>query len=124
MDPISNMLTAIRNASRAKKSQVILPYSRMKSDMLRVLKQYGFVADFQKSADQIPMLTITLHPDRQDLALDQISKSGQRQYVQHKELKKVKNGLGISIVSTSQGVMSNIEAYQKRLGGELLCQVY
>ena len=124
-DPISDLLTRIRNARNARKDSVTLSHSKTKEAILKVLKDRKFVADYEivKNGD-FDELEITLNQDLMDLNLKQVSKPGQRIYVKSSLLKKVNGGLGVAIVSTSKGIMSGEEAKKNKLGGELICEVY
>lgn len=123
-DPIADMLTRIRNAQSARKPRTTVPASRLKKDVLAVLKQYGFIAEFAEEANgAAKTLVVTLPTDRQ-LTITRVSKPGQRTYRPADELKSVKNGLGISVISTSAGVMSHVEAKKKGIGGEVICEIY
>lgn len=124
-DPISDLLTRIRNARNARKDTVTLSYSKTKEAILKVMKDRKFIADYEvvKNGD-FNDLEVTLNQDLMDLNLKQVSKPGQRIYVKSTTLKKVNGGLGVAIVSTSKGIMSGEEAQKNKLGGELICEVY
>jgi small subunit ribosomal protein S8 len=133
LDPIADMLTRIRNAQRAGKRQVSLPYSKMKHRLADILLKEGFVEGVaEEKTEKFPELVIVLKytkvsQTRKNPAINEItrvSKEGCRIYVQNNEIKKVKNGYGIAIISTSQGVMTGGEAYAKGLGGEYICKVW
>jgi small subunit ribosomal protein S8 len=123
------MLTRIRNASSAKHEKVLIPGSRIKARVAEVLKAEGFIKDFilHKDATQ-GSLTVVLRygPDREPAitGIKRTSKPGLRRYSAKREIPEVLNGLGISILSTSQGVMVDREARAKGVGGELLCTVW
>lgn len=124
-DPIADLLTRIRNAHMRGRTTVVIPYSKIKEEILKILKQYKFIVDFtDKKELSYKELVITLNEDLGELALNRVSKPGQRIYVKSDEIKKVKNGLGIGIISTSQGIMTSAEAKKKGLGGEMICEVY
>ncbi len=124
-DPIADLLTRIRNAGRAHHEKVSAPYSKIKEGILKVLKTKGYVEDFKVETEgKFKVLTITLKEGRTDLSLTRISKPGQRIYIKTDELKTIKSGLGIVILSTSKGIMTNYEARKQNLGGELICEVY
>jgi small subunit ribosomal protein S8 len=119
-DPIADFLTSIRNAERARKKEVLVPYSRMKSDIAHVLKDQGYVSEVEmvSEAKKKPQLKMKLKGAI--LKIQRQSKPGLRRYVQADEIPDVLRGMGISVVSTSQGVMAGHEAKKRRLGGELL----
>ncbi len=127
-DPIADMLTRIRNAVMARHDSVLIPASKMKISIGKILKEEGFIADYGvlKGKPQ-RMLKIHLkYIDNQPaiLGLERISKSGLRVYVKKRHIPRVYGGLGIAIVSTPKGVMTGQEAWRKGLGGELLCYVW
>ena len=127
-DPIADMLTRIRNANLRKHPTVSAPASKIKLDILRVLKEEGYISDFVKIEDEKQgMISITLkYVNKTSVikGLKRISKPGLKVYAKRNELPKVLNGLGVAIVSTSGGVMSDREARQKNLGGEVLAFVW
>ncbi|MFZ2289330.1 MAG: 30S ribosomal protein S8 [Halopseudomonas yangmingensis] len=126
-DPLADMLTRIRNAQMAEKSSVSMPSAKLKVAVAKVLKDEGYVADFQVSADAKPVLSIELKyfegkPVIEDLK--RVSRPGLRQYKPVNELPRVKGGLGVSIVSTNKGVMTDRAARAAGIGGEVLCTVF
>lgn len=125
-DPIADLLTRIRNAERADLSSLRVPYSRIKHEICRLLEKEGYLKDVQQVTDEkFPRLEIALLADRKTpLNLRRVSKPGQRIYQGHKAIRPVLNKLGIAIVSTSQGLMTDAQARKKKLGGELLCEIY
>jgi small subunit ribosomal protein S8 len=126
-DPISDMLTRIRNASRALLPAVELPHSRMKESLAQILKKEGYVAEVSVDGKTIKKLKIQLkYRGKKNVieGLKRISKPGLRKYVGATEIPRVLGGLGISIVSTSEGVMTGTQAKKKNLGGELLCYIW
>lgn len=128
-DPVGDMLTRIRNASSAKHEKVMIPGSRIKTRLAEVLKAEGFIKDFiVHKDDKQGSLTVILRygPDREAAitGIKRTSKPGLRRYSSKREIPDVLNGLGISILSTSQGVMVDREARAKGVGGELLCTVW
>lgn len=124
-DPISDLLTRIRNAIKAQKQSVTIDYSRVKQNILEVMKEKSFIHDFTVEEEgKHKIINIKLSNKRQELHLKRISKPGQRIYVKTNELRSVKSGLGIMILSTPKGIMSNLEAKKQHLGGEILCEVY
>lgn len=123
MDSIANLLTKIRNAHHAHQSMVTISHSRIKEKIVKILEKEGFIEEASViKTGKFPELKIKLRED-QELELKRISKPGQKIYVKNPNIKKVKNGLGISIFSTSQGIMTGKEARKKKLGGELICTV-
>ena len=127
-DPIADMLTRVRNAIQRKHATVLVPASKLKLEILRVLKEEGYISDFEKIEDEKQgMISITLkYVEKTPVikGLKRISKPGLKVYAKRNELPKVLNGLGVAIVSTSGGVMSDREARQKNLGGEVLAFVW
>jgi small subunit ribosomal protein S8 len=126
-DPISDMLTRIRNASRALLPTVELPHSRMKESLAQILKKEGYVAEVSVDGKTIKKLKIQLkYQGKKNVieGLKRISKPGLRKYVGATEIPRVLGGLGVSIVSTSEGVMTGTQAKKKNLGGELLCYIW
>ncbi len=129
-DPIADMLTRIRNAALARHDRTEVPASKLKAAVADILKSEGYIADVRPSENDVgpKKLTIVLKygRDRQS-AIDgvrRISRPGRRVYVPHDEIPKVFSGLGISILSTSRGVLSDRDARRLKVGGELLCEVW
>lgn len=126
-DPISDMLTRIRNAQRAAKGSVSMPSSKLKVAIAAVLKDEGYIENFSVTeADKKPVLDIELkyYAGRPVIErIDRVSRPGLRVYKGSNDIPKVMNGLGISIVSTSKGVMTDRKARAAGIGGELLCVV-
>lgn len=126
-DPIADMLTRIRNAQGANKAQVSMPSSKLKAAIARVLKQEGYIEDFAVEGDVKPVLTVTLkyYQGRPVIEmLQRVSRPGLRQFKGKDSLPKVRGGLGVAIVSTSRGVMTEREARAAGHGGEVLCVVF
>ena len=127
-DPIADMLTRIRNANQMRKETVVIPTSKVKSAILEVLKNEGFIANYTVSADVKSETTITLkyteNNQRVIKGLKRISKPSLHVYSKAEDLPKVLNGLGIAIISTSQGIMSDKEARKQKIGGEVLAYVW
>jgi small subunit ribosomal protein S8 len=124
-DPIADLLTRIRNAAKARKDIVTVPHSRMKSDILKLLKERGFISDYKAVKNgKFMELEITLNNERPELTLKRISKPGQRIYIKSSNLKKINGGLGIVIISTPKGIVSGEEAKKMNVGGELLCEIF
>jgi small subunit ribosomal protein S8 len=126
-DPISDMLTRIRNAQAVQKKTVVIPASKVKTGIARVLKDEGFINDFQsQEVDGKPMLEVTLrYMEGRGVieTLRRASRPGLRQYRGKDKLPKIQNGLGIAIISTSQGIMTDAAARAAGQGGEILCIV-
>ncbi len=125
-DPISDMLTRIRNAQRANKVAVAMPSSKLKCAIAKVLKDEGCIEDFAVSADAKPVLEIQLKYYAGRPVIEQIkrvSRPGLRVYKGSDDIPTVMNGLGVAIVSTSKGVMTDRKARAAGIGGELLCVV-
>jgi small subunit ribosomal protein S8 len=127
-DPISDMLTRIRNAQRALLPSIELPHSKMKESIASILKREGYIADFSVEG-KIAAKKITLklkYEGRKSVieGLRRVSSPGLRRYVGATEIPRVRGGLGTAIVSTSQGLMSGVQARKNNLGGELLCYVW
>jgi small subunit ribosomal protein S8 len=126
-DPIADMLTRIRNASRVHKKEVIVPFSKIKKTIAEILAQSGYLERIEVTADTKPALIITLKYHGRTPAinsLDRVSKPGHRRYVKSTELGKVLNGMGVAILSTPRGVMTDADAKVNKVGGELLCEVF
>ncbi len=127
-DPIADMLTRIRNAVMVQHDAVLIPASRMKLAIAKILKEEGFVNDYEVLRGK-PHRTIKIHLRYGDnnepilSGLERVSKPGLRIYVGQKEIPRVRGGLGIAIVSTSKGVMTGQQAWRQGLGGELLCYI-
>jgi small subunit ribosomal protein S8 len=126
-DPIADMLTRVRNASAAHKSEVAVPYSKLKWEIARILKEEGYISDVEKAQDVFPIIKITLKylGNKQSAIskITRISKPGRRVYRNYKDMPVVLNRLGIAIVSTSRGIITNKKARQMKTGGEILCEV-
>ena len=128
-DPIADMLTRIRNAIMARHDNVPVPASRMKLSIARILKEEGFISEYEVLKGK-PSRVIKIHLKYFDNSqsaisgLERVSKPGLRVYVQKKEIPRVYSGLGVSIVSTSKGVRTGQQAWHMGIGGELLCYVW
>ena len=128
-DPIADMLTRIRNANMAEKKVVQMPHSKMKSEIARILKAEGFIKDYTVENDSgKSMLNVFLKytMDREPViqGLRRISKSSCRKYVNAEEIPRVLGGIGLAIISTSSGVVTDNEARAKKIGGEVLCYIW
>jgi small subunit ribosomal protein S8 len=126
-DPIADMLTRIRNAGKALLPAVELPHSRMKESVAKILRNEGYVADVAVEGNVMKKLKIRLkYQGKKNVieGLKRVSRPGLRRYVGSTEIPRVLSGMGVSIVSTSEGVMTGTQAKKKNLGGELLCYVW
>jgi len=127
-DPIADMITRIRNANRARGGIVEIPSSKIKLEIARILKEEGFIRDYQYKEDnkQGNLKILLKYSERQRIItnLKRISKPGLRVYVHKDDIPEVLGGLGISILSTSQGIMSGKEAKKRHFGGEVLCYIW
>ena len=128
-DPIADMLSRIRNAALARHERAEMPHSNLKEHLAGVLKGEGFIDDVRVSEGEGPkVLTLVLRygRDRQSAidGLRRISSPGRRVYVRHDRIPRVRSGMGVSILSTSRGVMTDKEARRQRVGGELLCEIW
>ena len=128
-DPIADMLTRIRNAVSARHERVVMPSSKIKVAIAKVLKEEGFIRDYLVEAESAhPMLKLDLsYTGRKEPVLSgirRVSKPGLRVYVQKREIPRVLGGLGVAILSTPEGVMTGQNARQKSIGGEVLCYVW
>jgi len=128
-DPISDFLARIRNGALARKDRVEMPHSFLKRNIAEVLKNEGYVDDVRESdGEGHKTLTVVLRYGRgKDSAIDglrRVSAPGRRVYVRHDRIPRVRSGMGISILSTSHGVMTDKQAREQKVGGELLCEVW
>lgn len=127
-DPIADMLTRIRNAVQARHEVVDIPASKVKVEVAKILKQEGFIVDFSVSGDDKKTLTVTLKygPNNEKVisGIKRISKPGLRVYAEVDKLPRVLNGLGIAIISTSTGLLTDKDARKKHVGGEVVAYVW
>ena len=128
-DPISDLLTRIRNAQLAKHDRLDVPASKLKLEVVKLLKEEGFVKNFREvEGSPVGKLRIFLRYSAEGVPaishLERISKPGRRVYRGAAEIQPIRNGLGIGIVSTSQGLLTDTQARDRRVGGELLCEVW
>ena len=128
-DPIADMLTRVRNANMAEKKIVSLPHSKIKSEVARLLKQEGFISDFSVEDDNGKsilnlFLKYTIEREPVIQGLRRISKPSCRRYANADEVPRVLGGIGIAILSTSSGLMTDSEAREKNIGGEILCYIW
>jgi small subunit ribosomal protein S8 len=128
IDPIADMLTRIRNAIMASHESVLVPSSKIKLSIAKILKEEGFIDRYEVlKGNPQPMIKIHLkYTDEQPaiLGLERVSKPGLRIYVEGHEIPRVYGGLGIAILSTSKGIMTGQEAWRQHIGGEILCYVW
>ena len=127
-DPIADFLTRLRNATKAQKTQLALPFSTIKNDMARVLKEEGYISDFAVEGEAAEKrITVKLKTVAQTSAitgLQRVSRPGLRRYVGATEIPRVRGGQGIAILSSPRGVLSGREAKRQYVGGELLAYVF
>lgn len=129
-DPIADMLTRIRNASLVRKNDVLIPFSKIKFEVAKLLEDEGFI----NGAEDINDISVKNHNIKIKLkykgkqavvrGIIRISKPGQRVYNSYKEMPRILPNLGLLIVSTSRGIMTNIEAKKQKIGGEIICEIY
>ncbi|NBO17363.1 MAG: 30S ribosomal protein S8 [Proteobacteria bacterium] len=131
MDTIANLLSTIKNASMVRKESIELPFSKMNESILNILKEKGFINNvkvFKHKDSVIKGLHVDLKYSETEKPfiseIKRVSKPGRRIYLGSKELEIVRNGFGIGIVSTSRGLMTTDEAKKKKLGGEVICEIY
>jgi small subunit ribosomal protein S8 len=126
-DPISDMLTRIRNAQRAEIPAIELPHSKMKESIAGILKREGYINEVGVEGASMKKLKLRLKYDGRKGVIEglrRVSRPGLRRYVAADEIPRVRGGLGTAIVSTSEGLMTGVQARKKNLGGELLCFVW
>lgn len=128
-DPISDLLNRLRNGMRAGHEHVDVPASRLKEDLLRVLSEEGYIGAYRRLEEKgRPLLRVALKYDHEGTpivnGLQRVSRPGRRVYAPAKQIPEVLDGLGVSIVSTSKGIVSGRAAREARLGGEVLCNVW
>ena len=127
-DPIADFLTRLRNSGRALKPEVVAPYSRMKAEIARILKQEGYITDFELDTTgahpQIKVTTKLANRASAITGLKRVSRPGLRRYVGAKEIPRVLGGMGVAILSTPRGLLTGHEAKRQNLGGELLAYVW
>ncbi len=124
-DPISDMLTRIRNALAVHKTEVSLPHSSVKESVAKILKDNGYISDISVAKDGFRKTMTLALPEHVTInEINRVSKPGRRVYAKVKEIPQIKQGRGIVIISTSKGVMAGDDAKAQKLGGEILCEVY
>ena len=128
MDPITDMLNQIRNGQAVAKTEVSVPFSELKQEIAKILVEEGFLASIKKALkkdDRILKIALKYNQNSPAiLGLNRISKPGQRIYVKASEIRPVRGGRGMTIISTSKGLMTNKKAKKMRLGGEVICEVW
>lgn len=128
-DPVSDMLSRIRNAIIAKHSEVLVPKSKIKVEIARVLKEEGYIKDYKINEDSLRstiLIELKYYGGKKDSVikvLERVSKPSRRVYVKKDEIPRVRGGLGISVISTSRGIMTGNNARNQKLGGEFICKV-
>jgi len=127
-DPITDFLNRIRNAQGAQKAEVVFPFSKLKYEIAKILEKRGLVEKVEKKERKTrKVIELTLkYEDKLPLisGLKRVSKPGQRIYQGYRDIKQIKSGFGFSIISTPQGLMTDKEAKRKKLGGEIICQIW
>ena len=126
-DPIADLLIRIKNAARARKDVVSMPYSKVKENILVNLLKRKFITDFKIESGErkhLKNLVVTLDNNHLDIEVKRVSKPGQRIYIKSSDIKKVHGGLGVAIISTPKGIITGEEATKMKLGGELICEIY
>jgi len=126
-DPIADMLTRIRNASLTRKAEVLIPYSKIKLEIAKILVKEGYIISVEVIEENFKSLKIVLKYNNKQPAITgirRVSKVGQRIYVGTTNIPRVLSGYGLSLLSTSKGVISGKEARKAKVGGELICEVY
>ena len=128
-DPIADMLTRIRNAAKARFNSVDIPGSKLKNELAKIMKDEGFIRNYKfvKDGKQgILRIYLKYGPDRESViyGLKRISKPSRRVYVKGKNVKPVMNGMGVAILSTSKGIMSDKKARSENVGGEIICNIW
>jgi len=127
MDPIADMLTRIRNAAMAKKKEVLVPYSKIKFEIAKILEKEKFLASVDVGEENPKMLIIGLkYIDSKSAisSIKRISTVGRRMYIKNDEIKPILSGFGTMVVSTSRGIMTGRDAKRAKIGGEVICEVY
>ena len=128
-DPIADMLTRVRNAGKAKFNSVDIPGSKMKFELAKLLKEEGYIRNYKfiKDNKQGVLRVYLKYNEKQEhsiLRLDRVSKPSKRVYVKGRDIKPVYNGLGVAVLSTSKGIMTDKHARENNIGGEIICNVW
>lgn len=126
IDPIADLLTRVRNGYLSRLARVEIPYSAIKSELLRVMKKNGYIVSYEKSEDGRTLVAELndVRTTKYVPSFRRISSPGQRIYVKSSDIKKSRNGLGVYVLSTPKGVVTGYEAHALGVGGELLCEIY
>ncbi len=129
MDPIADMFTIIRNGCRANKTEVVVPYSRMHTEILRILLEEGFINNFTLDSEKRPRaITVILKYSKEGESvirdLQRVSRSSRRIYVAKDQIPTILKGMGIAILTTSRGLMTDRDARKKKIGGEVIGYIY
>ena len=124
-DPIGDLLTRIRNSQKANRVSCRAPWSRIKEDLMKLLKKEGWIANYEVTGEK-PMqeIEVTFATDKPALTLKRVSTPGRRSYAGFADLKPVMRGFGVAVLTTSHGLMTDKEAKKKKVGGEVLCTIY
>jgi small subunit ribosomal protein S8 len=129
-DPVADLLTRIRNAAAEKHERVDIPASRLKANLVKVLKDQGFIKNFRILRDDVGHVSLRVYLKYDDVGVSvirgirRVSKPGVRHYAKVAKMPRVMGGIGISILTTSKGVMTSEKAAQQKVGGEILCEVW
>ena len=126
-DPVADLLTRIRNALMRKKTSVSVPYSKLKHELVKLLVKEGFLADVKKVKKDFDELDITLKYFKDEPVIKELtreSKPGLRKYISYKDIKPHKGGLGLKVLTTSKGLMTDKDAIKEEIGGEVICRVF
>ncbi len=123
-DPIADMLTRIRNAAAAGKRDVVLPNSKIKYTIAKILEKEGYLSDVKENGKELSFAVRFVDGSAALTEIKRVSKPGRRVYRKRDDLPTVLSGHGIAIISTSQGLMTNVEAKTRSLGGEIVCEIY
>lgn len=126
-DPIADMLTRMRNAAAVKKSEVVLPFSKIKFEIAKILKKEGYLENVEKIEDHFNTLKLTLRYNKGQSVIShikRISKPGRRIYASRDKIPYVLNNLGIAVLTTSHGIMTNRQARRAKVGGEIICEIW
>jgi|TARA_B100000035_G_C20707026_1_gene425256 small subunit ribosomal protein S8 len=126
-DPVADLLTRIRNALMRKKTSVSVPYSKLKHELVKLLVKEGFLSDVKKVKKDFDELDITLKYFKDEPVIKELtreSKPGLRKYISYKDIKPHKGGLGLKVLTTSKGLMTDKDAIKEEIGGEVICRVF
>lgn len=126
-DPISDMLTRIRNAVASNRGELVLPYSKMKESLAKLLEKEGFITGSQVVEGKIKQLQVNLKYNGGEsviTGIERVSKPGQRIYLPVEKIPRTNGGYGVTVVSTSKGLLSDKQARKDRVGGEIICQIW